>query len=175
MDDRSKKNSNSAQTDETTRAQAAFLRYCGLGPQRSLSKLAEVLGKTPGYTRHLESWSSRYSWVRRAKEYDADILQKEADEEARRRAEAIKEMNARHAQLGTVQQQRAIAQIQELIEAKSFGALAAVQLLKLAIDIERNARDIPDKVEITGKDGGPIRITTIWGTPKVKDKTETNE
>lgn len=159
--------------DESTKAQAAFIQYCSLGPDRSLAKLADLLDKKPGYVRQLESWSSAYSWVKRAREYDAGILQKEANERERKRQEERDKMNARQTKIGTTQQANAIGRIQQLINDDKFGALASVQLLKVATDIERKAREEPDqKIELTGKDGGPIIIKTSWGTPKVERNKE---
>lgn len=150
--------------NETSRAAEAFNEYCLLGPSRSLSKLTVKLGKSSGYTRCLEEWSSRYSWVERAKQYD-----KERAEEKRRKAEEdVEAMNQRHALIGTTQQARAIKQIEELIAAKKFGSQATVQLLKIATDLERVARGAAtEQVAVTGKDGGPIVIDTQWGTVQI--------
>jgi hypothetical protein len=154
--------------NETNKAHAAFVKYCGLGPDRSLAKLAAEMGK-PGSTRTFEEWSRKFNWQKRAREYDAEILQKEADEKERKRQKEIDRMNERHALIGTTQQNKAIKQIEKLIDAEKFGSLASVQLLKLAIEVERGARELPDqKIEIAGKDGGPIVIKTTWGTPKVE-------
>ncbi len=56
---------------ETPKAAAAFYEYCLLGYDRSLAKLAQKLGKTTAYIRHLETWSSHYHWQERVKEYNA--------------------------------------------------------------------------------------------------------
>lgn len=150
-------------------AQAAYLQYLALGPERSLTKLAEVLNKPPGYVAVLKRWSVKYQWVKQAREYDAAQLQKLADEEAKKRQVAIQEMNARHIELGKKAQGLAAQQIEDLINAECFGSIAAVNLLKLAVEIERGARELPDKkLEISGKDGGPIVIKTTWGVPKIE-------
>jgi hypothetical protein len=159
---------------ETIKAQEAYYHYLALGPDRSFPKLAEVLGHPPTYIRNLQRWSALYDWVARAKAHDAEELQKMLEAKDRKRREEIEKMNARHAKIGVTQQTAAIKQIEQLIEAKAFGSLAAVQLLKLSIDVERVARELPDaRIELTGADGGPIVIKTVWGTPKMETpKTE---
>lgn len=48
--------------DETVKAHAALLAYAELGESRSHVKLAAAFGKTAGYVRQYERWSSAYSW-----------------------------------------------------------------------------------------------------------------
>lgn len=153
---------------ESPKAAAAFREYCALGPGRSLAKLAEKIGKSSGYTRQLETWSSAFGWVARAGQYDAE---RDA-EKLRKREEAIDAMNERHALIGTTQQARAIKQIEELITAKNLGSQASVQLLKLALDVERIARGAAtERAELTGKDGGPLaaRTTLTLDLAKLRD------
>lgn len=144
---------------ETPKAAAAFDEYCLLGPNRSLRKLAEKFRQTSDKPIASEStlmvWSSEHNWQERVKQYDA-----ERAEEKRRKQEAeVEAMNQRHAQIGVTQQARAIEQIKTLIEAKAFGSMAAVQLLKLATDLERIARGAAtDRQELTGKDGEPLDV-----------------
>lgn len=147
---------------ESPRAAAAYAEYAALGPSRSLAKLAALLKERPDWQRsslalaRLEQWSAAFGWQARVRTYDAE----RAEERARAREAAIEAMNDRHAQIGTTQQAHAIRQIQALIEARAFGSQAAVQLLKLATDLERTARGAPASVErheLTGKDGGAIQ------------------
>src|SRR5688572_30471065 len=57
--------------DETDKAYKAFTDYIDLGPDRSLDKVRQKLGKSSGYTRQLEKWSSAYEWGTRSSAYDA--------------------------------------------------------------------------------------------------------
>lgn len=144
---------------ETPKALAAFHEYCLLGPTRSLRKLAEKQDKDGTKAgqifKQLGEWSSTHHWQERVKEYDAA----RAEEKRIKQDAEIEAMNARHAQIGVTQQAKALKQIEALIEAKSFGSQAVVQLLKLATDLERIARGAPTKIEeVTGKDGGPIQV-----------------
>lgn len=140
---------------ETPKAAAAYAEYAAMGPSRSLRKLADETGTKLA---QLGVWSSTHNWQERVREHDAAII---AEKEARRLA-AIDAMNERQATIGTTHQRRAIDQIGRLIESGKFGSQAAVMLLKLAIDVERTARDAPTAIERheqTGKDGGPIDIS----------------
>ena len=154
---------------ETPKSAAAFRDYCDLGPSRSMAKLAQKLGKPTGYTRTLEEWSSKYAWVDRAKQFDAE----QAEERRLKQQQEIEAMNQRHVLIGTTQQARAIKQIEELIAAKKFGSQAVVQLLKLSLDTERLARGAPtERSEVTGKDGEPITAgaNVIFYLPKLDEE-----
>jgi hypothetical protein len=149
---------------ESTKAAEAYIAYCALGSGRSLAKLAKVLGKSEGYATQLERWSAAHNWQERVRKYDQAQLEElerkaaeEASEKRKKREAEIESMNARHAQIGVTQQLKALEQIKHLIDTDEFGAIASVNLLKLATDLERIARgENPNKIELTGKDGGPI-------------------
>jgi hypothetical protein len=138
---------------ETPQAAAAFEEYCVLGSDRSLRKLAakrdENGTKTGQIFKQLGIWSSEHNWQERVRQYD-----KERIEEKRRKQEAeLEQMNEEHALLGQTQALRAVTQITALIEAKKFGSQAAVQLLKLATDLERVARGaVTSRMSITDAD-----------------------
>lgn len=55
---------------ETSKAWQAFRIYRDLGPDRTHENTRLSLGKTSGYLRVLEEWSSKYSWAERAVLYD---------------------------------------------------------------------------------------------------------
>lgn len=134
-----------------------------MGPARSLRKLAESRGQSgdKASTRlaTLAEWSSRYKWQERVKQWDAE----RAEERRLKHDAEIEEMNQRHAEMGMSLQKQAQAQIKKLIDAKAFGSMASVQMLKLATDLERLSRGEPtEHTELTGKDGGPVAIVTKW-------------
>ena len=62
--------------DETDTAYHRFTVYLELGGDRSLRATREKLGKTSGYERQLQTWSSKYGWVDRARKYDQHIIGK---------------------------------------------------------------------------------------------------
>jgi phage FluMu protein gp41 len=129
------------------KSEALFAQYAAMGPERSLAKLAELLGKPPSYKRQLERMSSENSWQARARQYDAARAEEERRERDKERRERMakweeerERMDMEHALLGRTHALRAAKQIQDLIEAKRFGSQAAVQLLKISTDLERVAR-----------------------------------
>ncbi len=44
-----------------------------MGPERSLEKLRQKIGKNTSYIRQLGEWSSQYDWVSSARQYDEQI------------------------------------------------------------------------------------------------------
>ncbi len=156
---------------ETPEAAAGYAEYAAMGQGRSLEGLVQQRvqngSKASRRLATIKEWSSKYNWQERIKLYDAAQIERERV----KRQKAIDAMNDRHAMIGTTQQAKAIEQIKALIEAKSFGSMAAVQLLKLATDLERVARGAPtERSEVTGQDGEPLTTggaQVIFYLPKV--------
>jgi len=151
---------------ESAKAKRAYLLYEGLGPDRSMAKVAEQLGHPPGYVRVLEEWSRLYGWVKRASAYDEEQLERQR----RERQKQIDEMNRRHIKLAIKQQENAIEVIERLKAIKGrggLGSIAAVNLLKLAVDLERLANDAAtEQIALTGnKNADPVDliVETFWG------------
>lgn len=162
-------------TNETPKAAQAFHEYCLL-EDRSLAKLASSWklsnNKPASNLRQLAEWSRLHDWSERVKQYDLE----RAQEKQRKKDDAIQQMNERHAMIGTTHQVKAIKQIEALIKIEKFGSQAVVQLLKLAIDVERDARGVNvKKLELTGKDGGPVETEhtqVVFYVPKVRPLEE---
>lgn len=55
---------------ESAKAHAAKVAYVTMGPQRSLDKLRQQIGKTAAYVRQLEAWSSQHDWQATARAWD---------------------------------------------------------------------------------------------------------
>lgn len=55
------------QPDEGSLAYAAFERYCTLGSQRSLRRVAEATGHRPAL---INRWSREHRWQQRVRQYD---------------------------------------------------------------------------------------------------------
>jgi hypothetical protein len=148
--------------DETVKAKAAYFEYESMGVNRSMAKLCVLLGKPSGYTRQLETWSSQFHWQTRVTAYDAAQLAKEVAERRKKQNEAIEAMNTRQAIIGTSQQARALKMIEDLIASEKFTANAAVMLLRLAVEIEREARGATtQRLELTGANEGPIAFSGV--------------
>lgn len=82
------------QPGETSKAYRAFCIYRDAGPdKRTHEYVREELGKSPGYTRWLEEWSSKHDWVDRAHAYDQHL-------EEQRRQEYEEEMTTGLAHAG---------------------------------------------------------------------------
>jgi hypothetical protein len=67
-------------THAAARAESLLEQYLALGPTRSLKKLATELRSNVGddapTQRTLETWSSRFGWGRRARQYDHDAAER---------------------------------------------------------------------------------------------------
>lgn len=159
--------------DETPKAAYAFQQYCAMGPARSLAKLADSYGKNTAYVRQYEKWSSLYNWQERVKQYDAE----RAEEKRIARERAREEAEDRHAEQAQEEQEIARGVIKKGA-AKGHISMSAVQLLKNSRDDERKAlgmdETVKTKVELTGKDGGPLDIVTKWngGNKAREDKDD---
>lgn len=56
--------------EESARAHAAKIAYVTMGPDRSLEKVRQKIGKNTSYTRQLAEWSSQYDWAATARAWD---------------------------------------------------------------------------------------------------------
>jgi hypothetical protein len=54
--------------DESAKAAEAFALYVDMGPQRSLRKLCDSLGRDQTYLSQLSDWSVKYKWQDRLKQ-----------------------------------------------------------------------------------------------------------
>lgn len=132
---------------ETNKSLELYRQYERMGKDRSLAKLADQLGRPASYVRHLQLLSSEHSWQDRVRSYDAaeareidDARRSERVRSELEKQEIISRMNQEHSLLGRTHALRAAKQIQDLIDVKKFGSQAAVNLLKIATDLERVAR-----------------------------------
>ncbi len=83
---------------ETDTAFHRFTVYRDLGPERTLEKVREKLGKKPSYSAQIQKWSRKNAWVRRVEAYDAEQdrlrLEAETKEKIIAARKTIKEMAA---------------------------------------------------------------------------------
>ncbi len=140
------------QPGETARAYQAFAIYRDMGPERSLAKAGQKLGKN---LTTITGWSTKYGWVERAAAFDA---------EAARRATAKSlddhaEVRARQAQLGRLMQARGAQRIGQL-DPSTLEAKEARMLASDGARIERDALGLGTKVEVSGPGGGPVETVT---------------
>jgi len=158
---------------ETPESALSFEHYYSLGEDRTLLLLAQrtredLIKKNQEDTKPIpteatllsryKKWSTEHKWQERIIVRD----RQKAEEKRKKLEKEIDAMNDRQAMIGTTQQARAIKQIEALIAAEKFGALASVTLLKLALEAEREARGASiSKIELTGAGGGPIETSGI--------------
>lgn len=127
------------------RIEATFAEYCAMGSgpgERSLVKLARMHAKPGDETnfrtlrRRYELWSARFGWADKLLEYDRN----HAEEKRARREAALEKMEEEHALIARQGVLMAAKRIKDLMESGNFGPYSAVQLLKVASDLERLAR-----------------------------------
>lgn len=143
---------------ETARAAAAYSYYAAMGPGRSLAKLHRELqqdwvGKKVPTLRRIEEWSAKLGWQERVKQYDLE----RAEEKRRAREKLIDKTNEEHYNVAQETLQWARDKIRELMDAEKFGSQAAVQLLNIAAQLQRQAIGA-DKQQEKEEQTAPIQL-----------------
>lgn len=120
------------QKGETSKAYAGFCAYRDLGPDRSIRKAGEVLGKNQTT---LEQWSARNDWVKRAGAWDAeqDRITRQAQ------IDEIKKMRKRHADLANAMLVKAAKALQRIPE-DEIKAGDVSRMVETAAKLERISR-----------------------------------
>jgi hypothetical protein len=150
---------------ESAKAFAAFSVYLSMGPERSLAAVGKRLGKSAGL---IERWSGKFDWPGRVQAHASHmaVVEREASEamvrsksaEWLKRAEQVRE---REWQM----HERCIAVAEKALKAfmdreKVYANLADIsRILEVASKLGRLAAGMAtEKTEVTGEDGGPIRV-----------------
>jgi hypothetical protein len=127
--------------DETGKAYNAFVAYRNQGVNRTQEKTLEILGKSAGYVRVLQEWSSAYRWVQRAAAWDDHVeaaARKGVEGEAiERKARMIR----RHADQGKALQHKGL---EHLLNRGIKNSSDAITAIRIGIAIEQRAEGIPD-------------------------------
>ena len=165
------------QPRESARAFAAFAPYLGMGPQRSLVAVGRKLGKSGTV---LERWSRRFDWQARVQAHAAHYaaVEREATEVlTRSKATQWVKRHEEHRDEEWALRGELIAAGRAVLTKFKDGAKGATlgdvaRALDLASKLGRLASGMPtDRTEMTGDDGGPIRIeltvalNRIYGEP----------
>src|SRR5579859_397811 len=171
------------QPKESEKAFAAFSMYLSLGPERSLAAVGRKLGKSKVM---MEKWSRRFEWSARIAAYGAHMALVE-----REAAEAIARVKGvdwakRYQELREAEWQERenlvvfAAEVRRrwMARAERCGNLEGyARLLELASKLGHSACEKPmdlavgHRLEVTGADGGPIRVEVeaalkkIYGQP----------
>ncbi|CAB4912179.1 unannotated protein [freshwater metagenome] len=141
------------QPDETTKAYEAFAMYRDQGARRSVRAVARESNK---HVTLIGRWSSAHHWVERAAAFDADTQRQEIEAWQKQRRDSAR----RRAKLGQALQDKAAARLQT-IDLDVINATQVAQLAREGARLEREAFGEPDRLEITGADGGPIEHAAL--------------
>ncbi len=166
------------QPKESDKAFAAFSLYLSQGPERSLAKTAAKLSRSKVL---MEKWSSKFDWPARVAAYNSHMALVE-----REAAEAITRVRGvdwakRYDELREAEWQERqnlvvfAAEVRRrwMARAERCGTLEGyARLLELASKLGHSACETPtERKEITGPEGGPIRVEVqaalkkIYGQP----------
>lgn len=173
------------QPNESSKAFEAFRLYRDMGPERSAEAVAKKLGKS---RKGLDRWSSRFSWVDRARAWDdfldakqraaeAKKLEGEAAKWAARKAEhqnklwerKVKLEEKLHAMLQFPLAETRTADGRTIVKPTRWTFGEAARLTEAITKLERLAMGLPtDKTEHTGPDGEQIVAPIIQPQMVVK-------
>jgi len=161
------------QPRESAKAFAAFSLYLGLGPQRSLAAVSRKLAKSEQL---IKRWSTKFDWPSRVLAHAAHlaVAEREAAEVLVRvkAVDWVKRQNEHREEEWKVRcelLETARDALRRWKESERPGHLEGIaRLLELASKLGRLASGMAtDKTEVTGEDGGPIRVELDAALKKV--------
>jgi hypothetical protein len=153
------------QPKESAKAFAAFSIYLSMGPERSLAMVGKRLGKSAGL---IERWSRKYDWPGRVQAHATHmaVVEREASEaivrsksaEWLKRAEQVREREWQMHEQCIRAAEKALKAFME--REKVYANLGDIsRILEVASKLGRLAAGMAtDRTEVTGEDGGPIRV-----------------
>lgn len=159
---------------ESNKAFAAFKTYLDLGPERSLEATGRKLGKS---TTLMERWSRRWNWSGRVAAHAEHlaVVEQQATE-AMTRSKAV-EWLRRQQELREREwsmHEKCLAAAERGLKAfmereKVYANLADIaRMLEVASKLGRLASGLAtDKQEVTGEDGGPVRVELSAALQKI--------
>jgi hypothetical protein len=166
------------QPKESGKAFEAFSVYLNLGPDRSLAAVGQKLGKSVGL---IERWSRKFDWPGRVQAQAAYLatVEREATEAvARGKAAEWLKRQQEVREREWLMHEKCIAAAQRAFDAfmareKVYANLADIaRMLEVASKLGRLASGLAtDKTEVTGEDGGAIRVELAAALNKVYGET----
>jgi hypothetical protein len=152
------------QAKESDKAFAAFALYLSMGPERSLAAVEQKLGKSGAL---IARWSSRWRWTDRVSAHASHLatVEREATEALARgkSAQWLKRQEEHRDEEWALRGEliaagrKVLKRFTEDGKGATLGDVA--RALDLASRLGRLASGMAtDKTEITGEDGGPIRV-----------------
>ena len=162
------------QEKESAKAFAAFALYLSMGPQRSTASVATKLAKSEQLIRR---WSARWRWTERVGAYASHlaVIEREATEALMRgkSAEWLKRQEQIREREWTMHE-KAIAAAERGLKAfmereKVYANLSDIaRMLEVASKLGRLAAGMAtDRTELSGEDGGPLRVELSAALAKV--------
>ena len=167
------------QPKESCKAFTAFALYLSMGAERSTAAVGRALGKSDGL---MERWAARWRWVERVAAHASHLatVEREASEALARGKSA--EWLTRQQQI----REREWEMHEKCIEAARRGLKAFMErekvyanlsdiarILEVASRLGRLASGMPtDRTELTGEDGGPLRIELSAALSKIYGQAE---
>jgi hypothetical protein len=158
------------QPGETTKAYTSFVEYLRLGPQRSVEKTAESMGR--GW-QTCRKWCERHAWVSRAADYDAHLVSVErVTEEVATKARAIERLRSRESfkDLEHECARRALEHLRDWLQGEIAikGIRDAAYMLDIASKVGRLSLGLAtEHQEVTGEGGGAVKIDISAALDKV--------
>ncbi len=167
------------QPKESAKAFAAFSLYRDMGPERSLAAVAVKLGKSKVM---MEKWSSKFDWPARVAAHGAHlaIVEREAAEAVvrekgvdwARRYNELRESEWK-ARCELVDLAWEVIRRWRAKEERCGSLEGLARLLDLMSTLGRRACEVAtEKKEVTGADGGPIRIEIEAALNKIYGQAE---
>jgi len=160
------------QPKESAKAFSAFSAYLNMGPERSTQAVAKALAKSEQLVRR---WSARWNWVERVQAQGAYIAAVVARGKAVEWAKRQQELREREWEM----HERCIAAAKRGLDAymsreKVYANLSDIaRMLEVASKLGRLSSGLAtDKTEVTGEDGGPIRLELEAALKKVYEQVE---
>lgn len=156
------------QDDESDEAFEAFQIYRDMGVGRSMAAVRKELGKSQSL---MERWSSKYSWVDRAKAWE-----REQDRILRlQQIEDIKKMRKRHADLAVEMLEKALEGLR-LLTPDELNAVSIGRIVEVASRLEQKSRgDTTDAVEMRESEEKTNSVMFYMPSNGRNPELETNE
>ena len=127
------------QPKESARAYEAFDLYLKMGPERSLRKVGQELGKSNTL---ISRWSSAWNWLERCRDYDNYLKRQELEEQRK----AVKKMQQRQIQTAMLMQKKAVEALDKL-DPERLSPKDIKEFIKMASELERLNRTAVSKEE----------------------------
>lgn len=132
------------QPGETVKAFDAFTTWRDLGPDRSVQKAANAMGKS---RQLLADWAIKNNWRRRIDAWTRELDRQRTEAQLK----AVEEMATRHTRGALLLFNAATQRAQQLSEDPGLLSPRDVaRMFAVAVDVERKSRGEPDRLELTG-------------------------